>query len=321
MWYNKAKAENYCYRYYKKRKLLQLSIAFNLQDQSHFINFGNEENTTYSGETALYEIGSLTKLLVAAVYAQWFDSGRLQPGHTLHDLLEHKLEISTQFRDITIGSLLDHTSGLPRLPEVFLNNIEDENNPYRDYDESILQEYLAFSDDQLSGNKYGYSNLGYGILGFVLTSIMEQPLFDIIKERILDPLEMRSTTSTQQLLKGHSSSGREMPYWEMNCFQGAGFLISNTTDLIKYLVAHFEDRLTFLSLTTDLRKNKRVALAWHKYGFLSKIFGFDQYLWHNGMTGGFSSYASINPRKKIAVCALTNKTDDLTECILGLSAT
>ncbi len=323
MWSNKLKAENYCYRYFKRRKLLNLSVGLTIQGEAYYFNHGFENSTTCTGENALYETGSLTKLFVAAVYAYLAYTEQLSLHHTLQQLLKDHFIIAPQFRNINLASLLDHSSGLPRLPEAFLSIIEDENDPYRDFDENIIKEYLILNTDQLSGKQYMYSNLGYGILGYLLTLKLGKPLFDIIKEVILDPLGMTATSALPeaascQMLNGHSSSNRIMPHWQMNCFQGAGLLISNTNDMLKFLRAQVNGEPAYLALTTNFENGKRVAMAWHKYGFLSKMLGFHQFLWHNGMTGGFSSYATINTRKKIAAVAFTNKTDDLTECMIGL---
>ncbi len=323
MWSNKLKVENYCYRYFKRRKLLNLSVGLTLQGETYFFNYGFENSSPCRGETALYEIGSITKLFVAAVYAYLAEMEQISLRDNLQHLFKDYFSIAPQFRNISLSSLLDHSSGLPRLPEAFLSIIEDENDPYRDFDENIIKEYLILSTDQLSGKKYLYSNLGYGILGYLLTLKFGKPLLDIFREVILDPFGMTATSALpyarpEQLLKGHNISNRIIAHWQINCFQGAGLLLSNTSDLLKFLKAHVDQEPTYLALTTNFEYGKHVALAWHKYGFLSKILGFHQYLWHNGMTGGFSSYATINTRKKIAAVALTNKTDDLTECMIGL---
>jgi CubicO group peptidase (beta-lactamase class C family) len=323
MKFNKSKAENYCYRYFKRRKLLNLSIGIRISDEAIFFNYGFEESSTLKGESALYEIGSVTKIFVADIYAFLIHTQQISLRDTLYGLLKDHCEIAGQFRDISIGSLLNHTSGLPRLPESFLGMIEDVNNPYKDFDESIITHYLALSTDPLSKKKYEYSNLGYGILGVILTTKFGKELYAVIKEVILAPFDMNQTTilpyaSPEQLLTGHNASNKIMPNWEMNSFQGAGLLLSNTTDMLKFLTAHLDTNPSYLAHTMQFEDKNRVAMAWHKYGLLSKILMFNKYLWHNGMTGGFSSYVTINTASKIAAVALTNKADDLTECMIGL---
>lgn len=325
MQFKKDKVQNYLHKYYKRRRLLNLSISIESESERYNFDFGFENPLILNGQLALYEIGSLTKLLIGSTYESLINRGQLCLQDSLYFLLRDKIEIAPQFRKITIESLLTHTSGLPRLPKEFLDAIEDVNDPYKGFTDQLLIEYIRLSDDSILNNRYVYSNLGYGILGLILTIKLEKDLYTILNEIILTPLMMTMTTTLpfakpELLLEGHNFSNKVVPHWNMDVFQGAGFLISNTTDMMKYLHAHLEtnNSLTFLKLAEHLDNRKRVAFAWHKYGMLSYILRFNKYIWHNGMTGGFSSYATVNPSRKTAIIALTNKSEDLTECILGL---
>lgn len=326
MKFNKTKTGDYLYKYFRKRKLVNLSVGIILKEEQFFFNYGFENTFTLQGESALYEIGSVTKLFVAAVYASLINKQQIQLQDTLHSLLKDRFEIAPQFRNITIKSLLTHTSGLPRLPGEFLELINDMENPYKDFDDNIIIEYLKLSGDPITNKKYEYSNLGYGILGFILTIKFGKELFTLIKDVILDPLDMNKTTilpfaESETLLQGHNTSNTIKPHWEINVFQGAGFLLSNTTDMVKFLNAHLDSSsplFPFLALTQVFENKNKVALGWHKYGILGSLLRFNKYIWHNGMTGGFTSYVALNPSAKIGAVALTNKTDDLDECIFGL---
>jgi len=328
MKFNDTKVEDYLYKYFKKRKLVNLSVGLIVKEEVFFFDYGFENGSPLKGKSAFYEIGSVTKLFVAAVYAFLLHKQQIQLPDTLQTLLGNRFDIAPQFQDITVQSLLNHSSGLPGLPQEFLLLIEDINNPYRDFDDGIIIEYLKLSEDPVAESKYEYSNLGYGILGFILTVKFEKDLFSIIKEIILDPLEMSDTTilsfaASEKLLTGHNSSNTIVPHWEMNSFQGAGFLLSNTTDMVKFLQAHlnsFNPLFPFLTLTRVFENKKRVALGWHNYGVLATFLRLQKskYIWHNGMTGGFASYISLNTSAKTGAIALTNKTDDLDECMFGL---
>jgi len=326
MKFNKTKVEDYLYTYFRKRKLVNLSVGVIVKEEAFFFNYGFENDSAVQGESSLYETGSVTKLFVAAVYASLVHKQQIQLQDTLESLLSDRFDIAPQFRNITIGSLLTHTSGLPRLPEGFLELIGDMDNPYKDFDDSIIIEYLKLGEDAVTNKKYEYSNLGYGILGFILTVIFEKELFAIIKDVILDPLDMSETTilpfaEPGMLLQGYNASNIIKPHWEMNVFQGAGFLVSNTNDIVKYLRGHLDTcgpLFSFLSLTQVFENKNRVALGWHRYGWLATILRINKYIWHNGMTGGFTSYVAINPRAKTGAVALTNKTDELDECMFGV---
>ena len=70
----------------------------------------------------------------------------------------------------------------------------DIQNPYADY--TVEQLYAFLGDYELpheAGSTYGYSNVTYGLLGHVLSLAAGRPYADLVRERILEPLGMRST--------------------------------------------------------------------------------------------------------------------------------
>lgn len=326
MRFNRQKVDTYLQRFFLRRKLINLSVGIIQEDGLSYFNYGFESTPHLDGKFALYELGSITKLFVASVLASSIKKGYIKLHDTLDSLLGGHVEMMPQFRDLTIHSLLAHTSGLPRLPNEFLDSIDDINNPYKNFDESVIVEYLRLSEDEVINKKYEYSNLGYGILGYMLSVLFRKDLFSIIKETILDPLEMNYTCNLPQashdnLLHGHNTSNHIVPHWEMNVFKGAGFLLSNTFDMTKFLDANLNvtnPLYSSLALTHVFENKNRVALGWHKHGLLSKIIGYHRYIWHDGMTGGFSSYITLNESIVKGAILLTNKSVDLKECALGL---
>lgn len=323
MQFNNTKTNNYFTRYYSKHNLRNLSIGIVKGEDTFFFNYGFDKNDE-KGEFSLYEIGSVTKIFIASTYAYLVNKKQIKPEDTLHDLLGDIYNISDPLRNISLFSMLTHTSGLPRLPHGFTDLISDQENPYKGFNDEIIIKYLKFCADDTSNKKYKYSNLAYGILGFILTEKFKKELFEIFTEIIFRPLEMDQTTilshiNPLKMLQGYNALNRPVPHWEMNSFQGAGFLISSTIDMVKFIKANLytSDVSSFLSLTHTFN-TKKVALGWHKYGLLSKIFGFSKFIWHNGMTGGFASYLAINTQSEIGVIILTNKAIDLDECVLGL---
>ncbi len=69
---------------------------------------------------------------------------------------------------ISLLQLLTHTSGLPRLPENFIKYYSRKDNPYIYYGEPELLEYLGEAKVKVGCKTTAYSNLGYGLLGYLL---------------------------------------------------------------------------------------------------------------------------------------------------------
>jgi CubicO group peptidase (beta-lactamase class C family) len=57
-------------------------------------------------------------------------------------------------------------------------------NPYKDYDEERLREYLSEEMELKSetGTEFQYSNIGAGILGYVLTTIEQKSYEELVQQ-------------------------------------------------------------------------------------------------------------------------------------------
>lgn len=136
-----------------------------------------------------FRIGSITKSFTAALVLQLIERGKLklEDGVTayLPDFPKAK------FGKITIHHLLAHSSGLPDY-----NNIPDF---FRAVQSGLLSgpEILRrISEHELlfePGTQFGYSNDGYRLLGAIIEKITGKAYPEVLRENILDPLEMTNT--------------------------------------------------------------------------------------------------------------------------------
>jgi serine-type D-Ala-D-Ala carboxypeptidase/endopeptidase len=106
-----------------------------------------------------------------------------------------------------------------------------------------------------------------------------------------------------------------MKAWTWNdesVMAGAGGLVSNAEDMMKYLLAQLHPPASMaaaFALAHQPRYNAgtmKIGYGWHVRD--------DQIVWHNGGTGGFRSFAGFDKSKNKAVVILTNSTagaDDL----------
>jgi D-alanyl-D-alanine-carboxypeptidase/D-alanyl-D-alanine-endopeptidase len=88
-----------------------------------------------------------------------------------------------------------HRSGLPRRPGNM--HPKDPNNPYADYSISQLYDFLSnYTLTRDIGEKYEYSNLGVGLLGHILALKAGMDYETLVRTRICEPLNMKSTVIT-----------------------------------------------------------------------------------------------------------------------------
>lgn len=122
-------------------------------------------------------------------------------------IAEQKLSVSTKFQecvtldfpryspDITIQHLLTHTSGIPDYyDEETQTDFDNASFPVPCYDLRGPKDYLAlFPDADMKfapGERFGYSNGGYILLGVVIEALTGMRYQDFVEQEIFQPIGM-----------------------------------------------------------------------------------------------------------------------------------
>ncbi len=299
---------------YEKAKVFpdntQLSIALIKNGKPVFygVRIQNDSLLSVDNHQRIFEIGSITKVFTSTLLAQLVMENKVSLDDPINDSMDILIKDNIQ---ITFRQLSSHTSGLPRLPLNMI--ITDPLNPYKDYNEANLRQYLS---DKMKlqanpGEKYEYSNLGAGLLGYLVGKIDKTSYEKQLQERILNKYGMTSTTTNRQLVadrlvKGLNMNGKEIPNWDFSVLIGCGGILSCTGDLAKFALAQLDESNKELALTRtktfDINKNMDMALGWH----IIKTDSADEWTWHNGGTGGYTSSMAIDTKKKTSVIILSN---------------
>ncbi|MGZ8705920.1 MAG: serine hydrolase domain-containing protein [Gaiellaceae bacterium] len=144
-----------------------------------FAELGSRQPVT---PDTLFEIGSIGKTFTAVAILQLVDEGRID----LHSPVERYLPWFAVAQPagqppITIAHLLSHTAGsvagIDGTPEAAFQVWSLRDLPTR----------------CAPGERFHYSNVGYKTLGLVLEAVEGRPYREIIRGRVLDPLEMSAT--------------------------------------------------------------------------------------------------------------------------------
>ncbi len=293
---------------------------------------GGGPNVAPLGGGTLFEIGSATKLLTAAALADMAARGELNLEDSVQKFLPADVHMPTRSgAEIRLVDLATHSSGLPRMPTNF--SPADGDNPYPDYTAPLMYQFL--SSYQLIrdiGERYEYSNLGFGLLGHVLAVKNGTPYYTMVANRILRPLQMKETVIDvtpalhARAAVGHTTQGNPTPNWTFDALAGAGALRSTADDMLKFVAVNLEPmpvpdtrrrtphdarlRATLQSmheprhaLTT---RDGDIGLGWH----IRRAYG-DQFVWHNGGTYGFHSFVGLNHRTGVGVVVLHNSGDSI----------
>lgn len=304
--------------YAKKDKIVGLHISYYDNGVLHQSNFGytNKNKSELINNQTLFEIGSVTKPIIATIFSILEQNKIINIERPVSYYFNFN-SIHPIFELITIKNLLTHTSGLPRIPDNFLAKMDNPNDPYSSLTKDDLYDFLKAPSNIRKYGKYYYSNLGYGILGEILSIATSKSIQEISKETLFDKLNMNSTDiirnveNRKNIAQGHNSLNKEASYWQNETLAGAGCFLSNGNDMSNYLFENINSSETSFGESihnTHIPIEKNIGLAWHiKNSFLSKILGYSGYIWHNGMTGGFSSFIGFHKKKKVGLILLANK--------------
>ncbi len=264
---------------------------------------------------SLFEIGSITKTFTALILARMAAAGLVKLDTPVRDLLPPGAVPQPGGAEITLLDLATQHSGLPRMPSNF--HPADPGNPYADYRPADLYRFLASHGLALPPTPdFLYSNLGFGLLGQALANRAGVPYAALVQREIAGPLALPDTvvklspTQLARFAQGHDAAHHPAHAWDLDALAGAGAIRSTAADMLTYLDAQlhpekFPALASSIARTHELRApalpGMQIGLAWlyvDKAGFY----------WHNGGTGGFSSYAFFDPAHDCAGVVLFNTT-------------
>lgn len=171
-------------------------LAFGIVVDGKLVYTGNYGYTDIEKKTpvtssSLFRIASMSKSFAAMAILKLRDEGKLDlddPAYYYIPELKNLKYPTADAPHITIRHLLSHSAGFP------------EDNPWgdrqlADNDKDLLEligKQISFSNPP--GMAYEYSNLGFALLGKIITKVSGMRYQDYIKKNIWEPLGMKTTT-------------------------------------------------------------------------------------------------------------------------------
>jgi len=146
-----------------------------------------------------FAIASGTKLFTALAACKLIDEGKLALSDKIWNVLPYDLKEVD--KDVTVEHLLTHTSGVgDYIDEEADSEYFDilklyENHP--SFKWTSLESYLPMIVDLRPkfkpGERVGYSNAGFILLGLIIESVSKMSYHEYIKENIIQPLNLNHT--------------------------------------------------------------------------------------------------------------------------------
>ena len=166
------------------------------------------------------------------------------------------------------------------------------------------------------GEKYLYSNLGFGLLAQSLANHAGTDLETLLVDRVCDPLGLHDTRfelSVEQQTRAagaHDWSHNPVPPLNLDSMKGAGSLRSSAVDLLHFVAvnAGLVDsalwptlQLAHIDREDALGKRVDVAMGWHAlYTHCREI------ILHSGATFGNMTFSGFDKEARRGVVVLSN---------------
>lgn len=269
------------------------------------------------GPDSVFEIASITKVFTGTVLADMAMRGDVSLDSAVKNHLPAELVLPDQKgMAITLANLAEQNSGLPTIPDNF--SPADPANPFSDFTIDDLASYLdGLALPRAPGEGYEYSNLGVGLLGLALANQAGMSYEELVTQRILRPLGMTNTgvnltpSMVQTRAIGHDQQGEPAKNWTYSVpFEGAGALRSNIIDMLMFLDANMGVARNELERAMRTAQSPRAEVGNSKIGlnwFISKTPGGVNIVYHQGDSGGYSSYLGFDPIRGVGVVMLANQ--------------
>jgi CubicO group peptidase (beta-lactamase class C family) len=268
------------------------------------------------GDT-LFLIGSVTKTFTTLLLTDAVRRGEVSLDDPAGRYLRSGVTLHERGRPITLRDLATHVSGLPSMPDNF--DLKAKPDPISAYSPRDLDQFLrGFEPTRAPGEKWEYSNLGVALLGRLLAQRAHTSFEHLLRERVLDPLGLRSTAITlsraqaARVAPGLDRYGEPASVWEMKTLQASGSLRSSANDLLEYLAVMLGYRETALRAAIELQLAERSpvrkaqALGWGS----GMIDGREIFV-HDGGKSGYRSLLAFDPARRRGVVLLVNvRTDE-----------
>jgi CubicO group peptidase (beta-lactamase class C family) len=277
--------------------------------------WADRENRVLANEHTMYSLASTTKPFTATALMTLVEKKRIDLDRPVNQYLGNaKVRARVgNADDATVRRVANHSAGLPVHGQYFVSD-----EPFRppSMDETILRYGNLVT---IPGEKFEYSNLGYGILGYIISRVSEQSYEDYMRQAVF--LKLGLTHTSVGIGPGlekfaavrYNTDGLPLPFYDVD-HRGGAAIYSSAHDLIRFamfhLKAHLPDQVPILS-DASIEEMQRPTVTTGPsiyYGigwFINDLVGY-RTVNHPGSLWGGLAMLRLVPSERTAVVVLCN---------------
>lgn len=289
--------------------------------------FANLETGQPARDDTIYGICSISKLFTGIAVMQLRDQGKVRLDDPVNSLLPwynlgQSFEGSPQ---ITLESLLSHSSGLPRESDSPYWVGPDFTFPTREEVRSLLGGQSTLYPAQ---RYYQYSNLGLTLVGEVVSELSGEDYDSYVQAHVLEPLGLDDTATgfptdsrESRIATGYGYAGREgsppaMPRYDARGITPAAGFASTALDLARFASWQFRlldgepDEVLTGNTLREMQRVRWMEQDWSvARGLAFGVYrlGDRTVTGHAGDCPGFNTRLFLDPVSKYAVITMANR--------------
>lgn len=280
----------------------------------------NRERQVPATTTTMYSLASISKPFTATGLMVLVQRGVVRLDAPANDYLgTAKLRaFEGRASDATVRRVANHTSGLPTHYQFFYAD-----EPFRPptMDETISRYGILTS---APGTRANYSNLGFGIIDYIIERTSHTPYPEFMRREVFAPLGLSRTAVVVRPITGdtvaarYDQRGAAIPWYDFD-HRGASAVYSSAHDLIRFAMFHLKDHLgeqTAILPDSTLDAMHRATarhseLVGYGVGWRTHYedFGYTG-IGHTGGMPGVATLMRMYPEEDAAVVVLTNAADN-----------
>jgi CubicO group peptidase (beta-lactamase class C family) len=266
-------------------------------------------------DSTVFNLCSVSKEFTAFLILMLEKEGKLNLDDTIQKYIP---ETKNYGHPITIRQLLHHTSGIPSSDNILLFAGHSLDMPWDSEDEfNMIQTYPKLNFEP--NREHDYSNTGYVLLALIIEKVTGQSFSQYIKERIFQPLNMKSAViydSPGKIIlnraSGYRLSGKtfsktntegESYYGSTNVYVSVNDMINWSTNLITHSLGGKQLADKQINPVDTLNNGDTIR---YTYGFSVWNHRGLKIVDHGGFSSGFRTHITWVPEAGLAVFVLSN---------------
>ncbi|MBL8271591.1 serine hydrolase domain-containing protein [Steroidobacter sp.] len=285
--------------------------------------WADRERRIAATEHTTYSLASISKPITATALMMLVQAGKVDLDAPANDYLG-SVKLRSGVGDVRLATVRRVANHMAGLPDHFNPFYADE--PYRapSMDET-LRRYGFLLSVPSEHTYYEYSNLGYGVLDYIVERVSGRSYANFLRNEVFIPLGMtRSSVGVAPGLEPYVATrydpdGVPLPAYDFDS-PGASAVYASAHDLLRFGIFHVQTPLpdqkailSGVSLNEMHRRTSGDAAMGYSVGFNTIERSGYQVVSHGGVMAGVSTLLLMVPEEKLAVVVLCNSKTPLAD--------